>query len=58
MFTEHAVYRGTANDRMPNVGDAEHVRSAHIYLIAFPLVRENFAIAGLLSRIQVFVKHE
>lgn len=53
MFTEYRVYNGTKNNRKPTKTNVEHIRSAHIYVITFQYVRENFAIAGLFSMIQV-----
>ncbi|XP_031621007.1 uncharacterized protein LOC116339323 [Contarinia nasturtii] len=52
LYTEHRVYDGTDNNRKPVKVVDEHIRSAHIYVKAFDCVRENFAVAGLLSQIQ------
>lgn len=54
LYTESKVY---ANETMsvmhPIALVANHVRAAHIYNITFSHVRQNFAIAGLLSFVQV-----
>lgn len=55
LCTEWDVQNGTESNETPTEVDAESIRSAHIYVNIFKHVRENFAIAGLLSYIQVSV---
>lgn len=56
LYTEWKV---NSNDKMdveyPTILTANHIRAAHLYNITFAHVRLNFAIAGLLSHIQVSI---
>lgn len=55
-WTEHKVYADKTKDTdYPKIVTAEHIRAAHIYNITFTAMRQNFAIAGLLSSIQVYI---
>lgn len=54
LYTENAIHKKKAtNTRYPKAIEAENLRAAHAYNIAFGAVRENFAIAGLLPAIEV-----
>lgn len=54
LFTENTIFNNEIGDvEHPKVLTAQNIRAAQIYNIAFTYVRENFAIAGLLSHIQV-----
>lgn len=51
IYTEH-MSTDSATE-IVNVLQTRHVRAAHIYRAVFEPVKENFAIAGLLSHIDV-----
>lgn len=54
LCAEYKIYkRKDIETSYPDVLDAQNVRGAHKYNIAFSHVRENFAVAGLLTEIQV-----
>lgn len=54
LYTEHMVYEAEISDpAYPKVLMAKNVRAAHLYNVAFSHVRQNFAIAGLLTSVQV-----
>lgn len=54
LCTEYKIYKNKSIETAyPEYLDAQYVRAAHKYNIAFSYVRENFAVAGLLSEIQV-----
>lgn len=56
LYTEYKVYANeTINVEYPTVLYDRHVRAAHIYNTAFSHVRQNFAIAGLNSFVQVIL---
>ncbi|XP_031625913.1 uncharacterized protein LOC116342439 [Contarinia nasturtii] len=53
LYTESMVYANVAaNVEYPAVLVPKYVRAAHLYNITFAHVRNNFAIAGLLSHVQ------
>lgn len=54
LCTEYKIFkRKSIETAYPDVLDAQYVRAAHKYNITFSHVRENFAVAGLLSEIEV-----
>lgn len=55
LYTEKKVYDNeTMNVEYPTVLNAKYVRAAHLYNVTFSHVRHCFAIAGLLSDVEVF----
>lgn len=57
LYTEHKVYANeTLNIGYPTALVTQHVRAAHIYNISFSHVRQNFAIAGLVSYVKVLIR--
>lgn len=54
LCTEYKIFKNKSIESpYPDYLNDQYVRAAHKYNIAFSHVRENFAIAGLLSEIQV-----
>lgn len=54
LCTEYKIFKNKLIETpYPDILDAQNVRAAHKYNIAFSHVRENFAVSGLLSEIQV-----
>ena len=54
LYTENCVYSNQIENVVyPIMLVTKHVRASHIYNITFCRVRQNFAIAGLLSFVQV-----
>lgn len=57
LYTEIKVNANeTMNVAYPTVLKSRYVRAAHIYNIIFSHIRQNFAIAGFASSIQVQIK--
>lgn len=54
LYTEIKVCDNkTVDVKYPTALESKNVRAAHIYNITFSHVRENFAIAGLISLVEV-----
>lgn len=59
LYTEYKTMDNeieTMKEEYPTVLKSSHVRAAHIYNAVYELVKENFAIAGLLSLIDVSIE--